>query len=96
MTEMLTGAPAKNYVGGEWRESVAGETYEKRNPWRPSEVTGVFQASDAEDARVAIAREKQLKRWPRARKVRLIEQGNVGWLDLAVDWYPDLRQSRRG
>jgi len=54
MSEMLTGTPAKNYVGGEWRESASGETYEKRNPWRPAEVTGVYPASGAEDARAAV------------------------------------------
>jgi putative endonuclease len=37
--------------------------------------------------RAAIAREKQLKRWPRWRKVRLIELSNAGWLDLANDWF---------
>ena len=36
------------------------------------------------DVRAAIAREKQLKQWPRTRKERLIERGNAGWLDLAV------------
>ncbi|WP_284947883.1 GIY-YIG nuclease family protein [Acidisoma cladoniae] len=30
----------------------------------------------------AIAREKALKRWPRAWKVRLIERGNANWNDL--------------
>ena len=54
MTETMTGAPARNYVGGEWHESASGETYEKRSPWRPSEVTGVYPASTAEDARAAI------------------------------------------
>jgi acyl-CoA reductase-like NAD-dependent aldehyde dehydrogenase len=54
MSETLTESPARNYVGGEWRESASGKTYEKRNPWRPSEVTGVYPASDAEDARAAI------------------------------------------
>ena len=54
MTETLTGAPAHNYVGGEWRESASGETYEKRSPWRPSVVAGVYPASDGEDARAAI------------------------------------------
>ena len=54
MAETLTHAPARNYVGGEWRESANGETYEKRNPWRPSQVTGVYPASDAHDARAAI------------------------------------------
>jgi putative endonuclease len=36
----------------------------------------------------AIAREKQLKRWPRWRKVRLIEVGNPAWLDLSAEWFP--------
>ena len=54
MTETLTGTTARNYIGGEWRESAGGETYEKRSPWRPSQVVGVYPASDAEDARAAI------------------------------------------
>ncbi|HEX4746350.1 MAG TPA: aldehyde dehydrogenase family protein [Gaiellaceae bacterium] len=55
MTETVTKTPARNYVGGDWRESASGETYEKRSPWRPSVVTGVYPASDADDARAAIA-----------------------------------------
>jgi putative endonuclease len=35
----------------------------------------------------AITREKQLKRWPRARKTRLIELHNAGWLDLSAGWF---------
>jgi acyl-CoA reductase-like NAD-dependent aldehyde dehydrogenase len=54
MTEMLAATAAKNFVGGEWRESGSGATYEKHNPWRPAEVTGVFAASAAEDARAAV------------------------------------------
>lgn len=54
MTELLTDTPARNYVGGEWRDSLSGETYEKRNPWHPAEVTGLYQASTAEDARAAV------------------------------------------
>ena len=53
VTETTTEAPARNYVGGEWRQSVSGETYEKRNPWRPSLVTGVFVASGS-DARLGV------------------------------------------
>ncbi|NCP12442.1 MAG: GIY-YIG nuclease family protein [Sphingomonadales bacterium] len=33
---------------------------------------------------LAIAREKQLKRWHRDWKTNLIEQDNPGWVDLAV------------
>jgi alpha-ketoglutaric semialdehyde dehydrogenase len=49
-----TGVAALNYVGGEWLESAAGETYEKRNPWRPSRVVGVYPASEAADAAAAV------------------------------------------
>lgn len=35
----------------------------------------------------AIAREKQLKRWRREKKVWLIEQMNPQWLDLAHNWF---------
>jgi alpha-ketoglutaric semialdehyde dehydrogenase len=55
VAETLTRSPGLNYIEGEWRESAGGETYEKRNPWRPSEVVGVYAASDAEDARAAVA-----------------------------------------
>ncbi|MDQ2987339.1 MAG: GIY-YIG nuclease family protein [Armatimonadota bacterium] len=34
-----------------------------------------------------IAREKQLKKWRRDKKVNLIESMNPNWDDLAEDWY---------
>jgi putative endonuclease len=34
------------------------------------------------DINTAIAREKQIKKWNRAWKLRLIERGNSGWNDL--------------
>jgi len=37
------------------------------------------------EANSAIAREKQIKKWRRAWKVRLIEEGNPGWKDLYGD-----------
>jgi putative endonuclease len=36
----------------------------------------------------AIAREKQLKSWTRAKKITLIEQTNPSWQDLSEGWYP--------
>ncbi len=35
---------------------------------------------------VAIQREKQLKKWERAWKVRLIEKDNPYWKDLSEEW----------
>lgn len=37
----------------------------------------------------AIARERQLKRWGRAKKVALIEGINRDWNDLADEWFLD-------
>ena len=34
----------------------------------------------------AILREKRLKKWNRAWKIRLIEEANPDWRDLAVDF----------
>jgi len=35
----------------------------------------------------AIAREKQIKGWMRAKKLALINGQNPHWPDLAADWY---------
>jgi acyl-CoA reductase-like NAD-dependent aldehyde dehydrogenase len=57
MSEVLE-APARpafaNFVGGEWRPSLSGETYEKRGPWRPSEPVGEFPSSGEEDVNAAV------------------------------------------
>ena len=39
------------------------------------------------DIRNAIAREKQLKRWRREKKVALIERMNPTWRDLSSDFH---------
>ena len=35
----------------------------------------------------AIAREKQIKGWGRAKKIALIERQNPAWIDLSEEWY---------
>lgn len=44
----------------------------------------------------AITRERQIKRWTRAKRVALIESDNPGWLDLAADWFPGSTGSNEG
>ena len=38
------------------------------------------------DVRSAIAREKQIKGWLRAKKIALVESVNPQWRDLSEDW----------
>ncbi len=50
-------------------------------------VTRLVYSETTPDVRSAIAREKQLKGWLRARKVALIEEMNPNWDDLSAGWY---------
>ena len=40
----------------------------------------------------AITREKNMKKWKRDWKIKLIEEENVKWIDLSKDWYDDILQ----
>jgi alpha-ketoglutaric semialdehyde dehydrogenase len=55
MPETIAAVSFDDYVGGEWRPSRTGETYEKRNPMRPDEVVGVFPACGEPDVEEAVA-----------------------------------------
>jgi putative endonuclease len=50
-------------------------------------TTRLVHIEEFGDVRDAIAREKQLKGWLRAKKVALIEERNPRWNDLAWNWY---------
>jgi putative endonuclease len=49
-----------------------------------------------DDVHMALAREKQLKGWSRAKKKVLIELRNPHWLDLAKEWYPWMNANDAG
>jgi aldehyde dehydrogenase (NAD+) len=55
MSDTLAELGAANFIAGRWRPSHSGRTYERRNPWRPSEVVGEFPSSNAEDLAAAVA-----------------------------------------
>jgi putative endonuclease len=44
-----------------------------------------------DDPNRAIAREKQIKRWIRAKKLALINKMNPTWIDLSENWGKPLR-----
>lgn len=51
-------------------------------------VTHLVYAERFGDIRDAIAREKQIKRWVRKKKIALIEATNPSWRDLSVNFLP--------
>lgn len=44
----------RNFINGEWVESLSGKRFEKRNPADTREVVGEFPDSSADDAKVAV------------------------------------------
>ncbi|MCB9357626.1 MAG: GIY-YIG nuclease family protein [Calditrichaeota bacterium] len=50
-------------------------------------ITRLVHFESYSDIRRAIAREKEVKDWTREKRVQLIETYNLGWLDLAENWY---------
>jgi putative endonuclease len=60
-------------------------------------VTELVYFEAYSDIRSAIAREKHIKGWPRARKIALIETLNPHWQDLtsALQSVPQARKAQR-
>ncbi|MGE5804058.1 MAG: GIY-YIG nuclease family protein [Gemmatimonadota bacterium] len=56
-------------------------------------ITRLVYFEEFVDIRDAIAREKQIKAWTRARRISLVEGRNPTWQDLAQDWCPGQTRS---
>jgi putative endonuclease len=52
-------------------------------------ITKLVYYEDGTQIEEAIAREKQIKGWLRAKKIALIETMNPEWRDLSEDWYKE-------
>jgi len=50
-------------------------------------VTLLVHAETYPNPTAAIAREKQIKGWVRAKKIALIESENPEWRDLSAGWF---------
>ena len=50
-------------------------------------IDRLVYAGSFPEVRDAIAREKQIKGWVRARKLALISESNPNWRDLGVEWF---------
>ena len=49
-------------------------------------ITRLVYVEETSDVNAAIAREKYIKGWLRAKKVALIESLNPDWRDLSEEW----------
>jgi acyl-CoA reductase-like NAD-dependent aldehyde dehydrogenase len=66
MSKTIAALRHANFIAGAGSASASGRTYERHNPWRPSEVVGEFPRSGAEDVDAAVqAAEAAWPRWSR-------------------------------
>lgn len=94
---ILTNRSGTLYVG--MTDDLAERLREHRSGHFPRAFTARYDLERLvyveffETAGEAIARERQLKRWSRAKKIRLIERLNPEWRDLSFDYAgADLRE----
>ena len=50
-------------------------------------ISKLVYYEETSDVRVAIAREKEIKKWRREKKNNLVITLNPDWKDLIEDWY---------
>src|SRR5580658_5288194 len=66
----------KNFIDGEWAESVTGETFEDRNPADTRDVVGIFQKSAKADVDAAVeAAKRAFAKWrlvPAPRRAEIV------------------------
>ena len=87
---MMTNAERKLYVGV--TSNIEKRVWQHKQLEIPgytqqNKLTQLVYIEEFGDIRVAIAREKQLKGWLRAKKIKLIRDTNPTWADLAANWY---------
>ena len=66
MPETIAAPAPANLIAGEWSPSAGNRTYERVNPWRPTESVGQFPSSSAEDVAAAVeAADTARQEWAR-------------------------------
>src|SRR5574337_844592 len=58
-------------------------------------ITRLVYFEVTQDVQAAIAREKEIKGWLRAKKIALLESVNPEWKDLSLGWYGERDASPR-
>lgn len=79
---------------------LRNRVWQHKNGWFPGftshyKINRLVHFERYSDIRSAIDREKQVKRWSRAKKIALINSENPTWLDLAEHWYDEEMQIPR-
>jgi len=74
--------------------NLVRRVYEHKNKLLPGftadyNIIELVYFEETSDVQTALAREKQIKGWRRAKKRKLIDCINSKWIDLRAEWYKD-------
>ncbi len=87
---IMTNRSGTLYIGV--TNDLIRRVYEHKNKLIPGfttkyNINRLVYFKSTSDIEAAIAYEKKLKGWNRAKKINLIEQQNHKWMDLSENWY---------
>ena len=87
---ILASLSRRLYVGV--TNDIFRRTYEHKHPVKKTfasryRIHRIVHYEEYCDVLEAIAREKQLKRWSRNKKLWLVERNNASWIDLSDHWF---------
>lgn len=84
----------RNYIDGEWVESVSGQTFEDRNPADTREVVAIFQRSNQQDVDAAVdAAKRAFAKWrmvPAPRRAEIVYRAAEILLERKEDCSRDM------
>ncbi len=84
----------KNFIDGEWVESVSGLTFEDRNPADTREVVAIFQRSNKEDVNAAVdAAKRAYTKWrlvPAPRRAEIVFRAAEILMERKEDYARDM------
>jgi putative endonuclease len=90
----LSGTLYIGFTGNLHKRVFEHKFHQKEDFTNRYDVERLLYWASFDDVHKAMAREKQLKGWSRAKKTVLIELQNTQWLDLAKDSYPWMELSQ--
>src|SRR5271157_6357208 len=84
----------KNFIDGEWVDSVSGRTFEDRNPADTREVVAIFQRSNKEDVNAAVdAAKRAFAKWrlvPAPRRAEMVFRAAEILIERKEDYSRDM------
>jgi putative endonuclease len=96
---IMTSPSGTLYTG--MTNNLKRRVYEHKHKLRPGfttkyNVTRLAYYEETGDVQTALAREKEIKKWRRSKKIALIKSTNPTWRDLSAEWFDEVATDDEG